>query len=383
MIITPYSNDIERTPSQAFRHGSSDAVRKVLEEVESAAKKRVKDGFSEINFTLGVFNCFVVTYTFAAFPQHLWVIYVFEAFFFFPLKAKFLYEAKPLNQILYLLDYCWIMNMAGVVALIVLFAGKSYISEDLKKHVFLAAYGTACGPLFGSTAVLPFISLVFHHLHSMTSVFIHFYPPLLFYILRWNADEVLAAWPNMFHLDHDDIEFFSSNAFVGTVFGNTIIAYLMWYIPYCIWIFSVGLDLPRQTRQKKAADGKPRSAKFDTVFHTNHRKGNCIAIGKLFWGRPVEESKKQIANNDFELRDLVAYMILHFIAAVTSILILAYPSYLSKYAHGTFLVILLIITTWRGAQRYTYYSTEMYSRLIKSKFNDELQENDQGIIHEG
>jgi hypothetical protein len=216
----------------------------------------------------------------------------------------------------------------------------------------------------------------------MTSVFIHFYPPLLFYILRWNADEVLAAWPNMFHLDHD-IEFFSSNAFVGTVFGNTIIAYLMWYIPYCIWIFSVGLDLPRQTRQKTGADGKPRSAKFDTVFHTNHRKGNCIAIGKLFWGRPVEESKKQIANNDFELRDLVAYMILHFIAAVTSILILAYPSYLSKYAHGTFLVILLIITTWRGAQRYTYYSTEMYSRLIKSKFNDELQENDQGIIHEG
>lgn len=216
----------------------------------------------------------------------------------------------------------------------------------------------------------------------MTSVFIHFYPPLLFYILRWRSDEVLESWPNTFHLQHE-IEFFPKTSFVGTVFGNTIIAYLMWYIPYCIWVFSIGFDLPRATRQKKARDGTPLSTKYDTVFHANHRNGNCIAFGKLFWGRSVEESKRQIANNDFELRDLIVYMVLHFVCAVTSILTLAYPSYLSKYAHGAFLVVCLIICTWRGAKRYTYYSTEMYARLIKSKFNDHLRENGQDIIHEG
>ena len=295
--------------------------------------------------------------------------------------------------------------MSGVVALMVIFAAKGSISEEIKKHVFLAAYGktnpyrlnafcnafftitslknllgTACGPLFGSTAVLPFISLIFHDLHSMTSVFIHFYPPLLFYILRWKSDEVIASWPSVFHLEHD-IEFFPKHSFLGTVFGNTIIAYLMWYIPYCMWIFYIGFDLPRSPRQKVSWGGDPLPAKYDTVFHSNHRKGNCLTMGNVFWGRSVEESKRQVANNDFETRDLVVYLILHFVAATGSILVFAYPSYLSKYAHGTFLVLLLIICTWRGAKRYTYYSTEMYAKLIKSKFNDRLLETGQDTIH--
>jgi len=74
----PESPDIEKSASQHFRHGEADAVRKVLEEVENAAKKRVKGGFSELNFTLGVFNCFIITYMFAAFPQHLWIVYIIE-----------------------------------------------------------------------------------------------------------------------------------------------------------------------------------------------------------------------------------------------------------------------------------------------------------------
>ena len=196
------------------------------------------------------------------------------------------------------------MNMAGVIALIVVFAGKERLSEEFRKHVFLAAYGTACGPLFASTAVLPFISLIFHHLHSMTSVFIHFYPPLLFYILRWNSKEVLAAWPDTFHLQHD-FDFFPNGSFTGNVFGNTIIAYMCWFVPYCTWIYFIGLDLPRKTRQKKMENGEPAPAKNDTVFHSNHRNGSCVSFEKIFFKRSVEDSKKQVALNDFELRDLV------------------------------------------------------------------------------
>jgi len=45
------------------------------------------------------------------------------------LKFKFLNEAKPLNQVFYYLDYCWVMNITGVIALIALYAGKSSLSE--------------------------------------------------------------------------------------------------------------------------------------------------------------------------------------------------------------------------------------------------------------
>ena len=380
--------DLERTPSsRAYRDGTKEAIQQVLTEVESQSAKRINEGFSEINFTAGVMNCFIITYLFAAFPEHLWIVYVVQALFFFPLKAKFLYQAKPLNQICYLLDYCWIMNMTGVIALIVIFVGKEALNQDLRRHIFLAAYGTACGPLFASTAVLPFISLIFHHLHSMTSVFIHFYPPLLFYILRWNSKQVLDAWPDIFYLEHD-FDFWPTDSFTGTVFGNTIIAYLCWFVPYCAWIYFIGLDLPRNTRKKKLANGDPAPAKYDTVFHANHRNGNCVMLGNMFWKRSLEDSKEQMMQNDFEIRDLVLYLGLHLMAAVSSLVFLAYPCYLSKYAHGAFLVIVLIICTNRGSKRYTYYSTAMYARIIRTKFDHHLkaEENvggEQTIIHEG
>ena len=119
----------ERTTSQAFRQGSRNAIQQVLEEVEKQGKQRVEAGFSQINFTLGVLNCFLITYVFAAFPQHLWLVYLVEGFFFFPLKAKFLWEAKPLKQIYYLLDYCWIMNIGGLFTLIALIVGKNALSD--------------------------------------------------------------------------------------------------------------------------------------------------------------------------------------------------------------------------------------------------------------
>jgi len=370
------AEDIERTPgerttSQAFRQGSRTAVQKVLEEVEKQGKLRVENGFSQVNFSLGVLNCFLITYVFAAFPQHLWILYVVEGLILFPLKVKFLWQGKPLNQIYYLLDYCWIMNIVGLFALVALVTGKDVFSDVFRKHLFLAAYGTACGPLVGATSVLPFISLIFHDLHSMTSVFIHFYPPLLFYILRWRPDEVLASWPNTFYLEYDDISFFSKDQFIGTVFGNTMIAYMAWFVPYFSWQWFIGLDLPRSKRTKTLQDGSPAPTVYDTVFHSNWRK-ECVSKGKLFWNRPEDVSKKQAASNDFEVRDFVVYMGLHFLCALFATVTVAYFSYLSKYIHGAVLVFLVMICIWRGAKRYTYYSTEMYAQVIRKQFAQEI-----------
>lgn len=57
------------------------------------------------------------------------ISFVSSALFLFPIKFWFLNKAKPLNQLFYLLDYCWIMNAAGVIALIVLFASGNALSD--------------------------------------------------------------------------------------------------------------------------------------------------------------------------------------------------------------------------------------------------------------
>ena len=372
------SRILEKMPSVAFRDGSSLAIQRALEELERQAAKRVNDGFSEMNFTIGVLNALLVTFVFAAFPEHLWLLYLFEAIIIFPLIIRFLLKSFPQRKIAYLLDYCWVMNIAGVLSLFFLFARKENVSTEFRFQIFLAAYGTACGPLLGATGLLSFVSLIFHHIHSMASVFIHFFPPLLFYILRWQSDRVTQVWPNTFHLDYD-VVFFpkAGGTFIGTVFGNTLIAYLCWFVPYFCWQWFIGLDLPTKAKKINVIDDHgeivPAASYYDTVFHKNMRYGLCVKIGTLFWGRPVEISQKQVELNHFEKRDFVVYMTFHFLSAFTSILVLGFSCYLSKYIHGFFLVALLVICTWRGARRYTYYGTQMYADIIKKCFESELQ----------
>jgi hypothetical protein len=62
----------ERPLARAYRDGTKEAIQQVLTEVESQSAKRINDGFSEVNFTIGVMNCFIITHLFAAFPEHLW-----------------------------------------------------------------------------------------------------------------------------------------------------------------------------------------------------------------------------------------------------------------------------------------------------------------------
>jgi hypothetical protein len=366
-------DEISRTPSVAFREGEKEAIERVLETVEEQAEKRVRDGFSEVNFTVGVLNCFFILFMFNVYPQHFWIIYIVEAFYLFPAKFRCLINAKPLNEAFFYLDLCWFMNFSGVIALIVVVAGREHISDEARKQIYLAFYGTAIGPMIAATAFLPFISLVFHHLESMTSVFIHFYPPLLFYILRWKKDAVKEAWPNSFDLDYD-IAFWPQGSFTGCVFGNTIIFYLIWLVPYFLWQLFIGLDLPRAHRRTKLANGKPAPAKYDTVFHANMRNGLCLMFGKLLWNRPKYISMEQIRENDFEMRDFLFYMGWHVFSAVMSLVMMAYPCYLSKYVHVTFLWVLAALCTYRGSKRYTYYSTKMYSRIIRKHFSDEINQ---------
>lgn len=370
-------DNLQDEVAAAYREGSDTAVRKVLAEVEKQAERRIKSGFGEVNFTLGVLNCIAIVYVFAAFPQHFWILYIVEGFILTAMKLSLLIRNKPLNQALYYLDFCWIMNFLGIIGLIVLFAGKNSVSSIYRKHLFLAAYGISCGPLLGSTIVLNFVALIFHDVTSMTSVFIHVYPTLLLYVLRWRSDSVMEAWPDTFELDYEVIFFpggKSKTPFLETVFGNTILLYLAWSVVYTVWQLLIGLDLPRTPRHKRSSNGDSAPAEYDTVFHSTMRQGLAIRMGKMFWNRSVEESKRQAKNSDFETKDFLVYMFFHLLASLAAILVLAYPCSLSPYVHGSFHILLAITVTWRGAKRYTYYSTAMYSNLIRKQFLNSSEE---------
>mmetsp|Transcript_5776 Transcript_5776/g.12174 ORF Transcript_5776/g.12174 Transcript_5776/m.12174 type:complete len:477 (-) Transcript_5776:963-2393(-) len=375
-----------RTPSLAFREGEAETVRKVLDKVDATSSKRMREGFNERNFTAGVLNSFFIFFCLGRFPEHFWILYFVETVIFIPTKFVSMVKAKPLCEALYYLDLCWFLNFAGMLALFAFpftFLFDIDIPEEWRREVYLAAVGAACGPLLGATLVLPFVAFLFHDSRTMTGLFIHLLPPILTYCFLWHADEIREAWPNVFHLDYlsnikffpDSGPFFLPGTGLGTVAGNGMALYFGWFVPYTVWMLAVGLDLPRTTRRSRQRDGTPRPPRYDTVFHSTVRGGLCILIGKACWGRPKSISIQQMENNDFELRDFAVYMMAHATAAVSSIYILAYPCFTSKNAHLCIIAGLIILCVHRGSKRYTYYSTAMYGRLIRTNFEDLIAED--------
>jgi hypothetical protein len=248
------------------------------------------------------------------------------------------------------------------------------MSHELRVYTFLAAYGTSCGPLLGAAGLLPFVSVVFHDLDLMLGLFIHVLPLMITYTFMWYSDEIREAWPGVFEFDYfNDIKFLPDEHFfilpgthLDTVAGSTLALYYMWFIPYLSWQVLIGLNLPRKNLVDR--DGKPIVPKYDTVFHSTVRNGLIVVAGKILWGRPASVSKKQMENDDYELRDFLVYMAGHATMVYLSVYLLAYPCFLSKTTHMLFIMVLTFICVRRGAERYTYYVTEMYAKALRKDF---------------
>jgi len=347
------------------------------------------------NFAFGVANTHFIVYMWAVFPQHFWILYLIEAGFFLSFRFYKLWHKKPLNQALHYLDFCWMTNIACYIFLcIVLFLGgpnNKIFSEIFRQEFFLLAFGVACGPLFGALLVTP-LALIFHNTETMASVFIHFFPSMQLYILRWNNTVMKEVWPTFFYDDFEFLNFWPRENFTGSVFGNSLIFYFAWATLYMIWQLCVGLDLPRTHRKSTVntvtirSDGSkevirsPRQPKWDTVYHFNMRDGQCIWMGKLLWNRDVETSQRMIETNEYELKDFFAYMLLHFIGVFVSIVLLAWLCSLNKYIHAAWILGIFLIVIVRGSNRYVYYSTEMYSKMIKKKFARFFGEEGEGLL---
>jgi len=118
----------------------------VLHEMDMISLKKSSGGLSAVNFTLGVLNCFFIVYIIGAYPQHLWLVYFIESFYMIPRKFYTMWNNKPLNQALYYLDFCWMMNFMGIffLALLILSEGAHFnIGEEARQIAFKSSMGIA------------------------------------------------------------------------------------------------------------------------------------------------------------------------------------------------------------------------------------------------
>eukprot|EP00984_Skeletonema_dohrnii_P017887 scaffold8237_cov157-Skeletonema_dohrnii-CCMP3373.AAC.2 len=194
---------------------------------------------------------------------------------------------------------------------------------------------------------LSFASL-FHDVNTMTGLFIHLMPPVVMYTFVWYNDRIVEAWPNLFNLSYleDGLTYYGGTDSIASC--STAFYFTWWVIYVCFMLGGGGIDLPKKFKP----DGSPANPRYDTVFHSTMRDGVCILIGKFFRGRSRAESLTLMETN----------IIIFF-----------------RLMLGASIVIAVV----RGANRYTYYTTKMYSRVLRKEFAEQLAQSGGGEAKEG
>jgi len=336
-------------------------ILRCLEVISSRAGQLKDKGLNSWSFFFGVVNVLVVTWFFGVLPEHFWIVYIVETLILFPIRWKHMAHAKPLSEVLYWLDFCWISNFVCNLGLFAFLLDAYYNNDAVDRYLeyldgssvrqtlFCTFWGVATGPLLCAVIVLG-NALVFHDPDNTVSVFIHLCPSLLAFTLRWHSEAVLKAWPGLFHLDYFD----QVNAWVN-VYGNAALFYLAWFVLYALWLVFFGMKMP--------------SKGYDTVFHSMMRGANPVA-SLLGWSK--EESAQRAKMNDFTVGSALIYMLFHAVAVLLAMTV-SVLCFVSEYFHGGACLLAVLMAIYKGSSRYTYYILENYASVLHREFDGVLK----------
>uniref|UniRef100_A0A6B2L5R4 Glycerophosphocholine acyltransferase 1 n=1 Tax=Arcella intermedia TaxID=1963864 RepID=A0A6B2L5R4_9EUKA len=148
---------------------------------------RTKD---KVSFVLGIILLMLSEFVVISLPQWMWLYYVMMLI---PLMVNRFVSYHRSNAHYFMLDFCYYMQ---VWALIVIFVYPNDIS------LFKVFFGLCNGPLLMAVIIWE-NKMVFHDLDKITSLFIHVFPPLLSYTMRWytnveNTTDVPITFYDMF-----------------------------------------------------------------------------------------------------------------------------------------------------------------------------------------
>ncbi|GMH64427.1 hypothetical protein TrRE_jg6950 [Triparma retinervis] len=288
-------------------------------------------------FTMGLLSLMLKAYLLGWFPPLVCVYSSCQWPILFYIVFKGFKERKSL---FYFFELCWVINFVGwscmfIELLTVTGFVPPFLSNSTRNRLGYGFFVVTNGPLAASI-IMNSNTLVLHDIVKTSGVFIHWNPALVSFALRWRLMWTQGgSWAPFNH--HGG--FFASESDAQHEpkhFGDAILLYLAWFIPYSIWLLTKG------------------------VYITGHRssfldmRGKIISLFKL----PPSDLRKQG----------VAYLFVHFVAN-TSIFVLA--SFLYDYfvLHAAWIVLLLVVATYLGGQYYEFtYGGKRAIKRLRQEF---------------
>lgn len=327
---------------------------RVAEELqEDAEETRVGAGTDWVMF-LGTTNAIFVAYAMSAYPEHMWLIFCVEGLALFVQRTRnvvvpksMAFPGKPsqiMIRLFYMLEFCYYANYTGLVVAVVLFSSPAFITQSMARWTFAAGFGVS-GSLLGATAAFR-NRLLFHDIDNTVSVFIHFFPALVMYTIRWHYDRLAAAWPSLFFRGpFDDLA-------PWEIFAGAAGFYLTWFVPYFAWMLCCGRRLPLNkafdTCLRLNPDG---DVPHDTIFHFNMRETIFGAKVKKVGGYDKSKWQDKYADCDFSAKDVLVYAFIHaccnFFGPLFSLIL-----YTNRWVGGCAIGVILVLAIQGGSGRY-------------------------------
>lgn len=321
-------NDFSRAQIEGIRHALNtvESEKVLLESTE---------GLSQTSFFAGVVALVIGTSVFWHYPEHFWLLYTLQNMLFIP--AWVLTMVRVYNGYLFALDFCWLLNICFTIMMVML--GFDLIPAPLRPTCYLAFFSCAVGPLGWATIILH-NGLIFHSIEKMTSIFIHAYPLVTCLAMRLYPERLALAWPGRFPTadEFDAITSYDSVRMAALV-------YMAWWIPYSLWLLTVGIHQP--------ALGRP------TVFNNLYERADLGPKLVAVTGGLATTVRTHAA----------IYLSLH-LALVALSLLWPMACAASLKVHGASVVVTLLSASWAGAGHYDFLFAKKYVQVLDKLLKD-------------
>ncbi|KAL2419356.1 Glycerophosphocholine acyltransferase 1 [Exophiala dermatitidis] len=280
----------------------------------------------KVSFISAVLNVFLTGYLIGAVPEYFYYWFTIQLAYFMPIRF-ITYRRKGYHY--FLADLCYFVNFLCLLCIWVF---------PRSKRLFISTYCLAYGNNAVAIAMWR-ISLVFHSLDKVTSLFIHVMPPAALHcIVHLTSEDFLQRrFPAVYDIKHSA---------PGLPEHYTLTAMLGWAtIPYIVWQLSYHFFITVRRREQIAA-GRPTSF---TWLRKSYAK---TWLGKFVISLP--ESLQE-----------PAFMLIQYLYALLTII--PCPLWFwYRWASATFLMAVFTWSVWNGA---VYYMD-----IFGKRFEKELEQ---------
>lgn len=326
LSIKSIESVLQRTISGAERDG----IQSALDVVDEQKAHLLEEGLSRMSFFFGVLNVVLTALVLFKYPEHLWLFYGAKCIVLIP--AWLFQMIRLYNGALFILDYCWVANIC--FCLYMALSVFNVIPASLQPRFFLVFFASALGPL-GWACILLHNGLVFHNIEKISSLFIHFTPIVVSLTIVYYQEKLATAWPDRFPGATELGEFTMLDVYL-----HGLMFYMAWWIPYTLWLASVGIYAPDHGRA--------------TVYNNLYIKHKSV----------FEKTKlKSVRSN------AMFYLVTHLVLVNVGLLwaALCFRFLILHFAFG---LLVFFSAAWNGAGYYEYLIANSYTKVVRKLLNE-------------